>query len=860
MSKKRLSPAMRKRALTGSISALLLTFFLYRILTFVPQPLDSPGTLRPVLYALFIRFVKHYANPEQAQQAWTNLSFLALFIPTILALLNYFSSHSAIPWPDWVRKVVRSRLLFFSGVAVCLIVCRFPGLFVGQINPDEQLFLAAAHKLFRDPIFFRAVDCGTSGPLNIFPLMLPALFGISPDYASARLITILIIFASVYLFYRTFALLSDEAVARIAVLPAAGAFAVIKHRDFQLYISEYTPLILLAAALYVCVRTFQSPQSHARRVAGLGLLTAAAFLTKMQAVPMIGAVSLMAIAYIYWSGHARRFWRPLVLFATGLASLLALNALVCAAAGVWNDFWMEYVVANYNYAQSHGAIAVEISRFVDFVLSVEDIRLLVVTLLAILTAYAYQTMRREPLSDLALFLQMGAVSGVVGVAGAAYLRAGGSGIAASAGVFALALLPGSLVLLYRNEDRRAAPMRWFGLLTAAVLVSALVSVYAPHRPGVAFEHYLILLVFPVTIAMAWPLVAGSGGPTCKDAGNGESSPDRRDRALPFLLIFVTLTLLRQFSEAGSPGIVNFSGLPATVRPQGSDLIDSFTRPADGITIWGWDSPAYMGAGRFPATKDIVTPNLFRPDQEVRVYYREAYLRALRRQRPKLFVDAIASSWGAAIIGKTQHFEVIPEINSYIQANYVHTLDAYGQRFYIRRDLARSVAGIGEPRKCDAEAIRCFEASAGAWIPADLPPVQMPEHALLEVTFTPETRQDRDATVFGNASNAITNQGFQFQHMEGDRYRLAIGWGRETAFSKELLLPQRAPVSLGIEFSGNAVTIVCNGTKREEMHLPVHMLDSPSPIIVGSGIGHQRPFLGNIQFFQIRSLGQRRGRR
>jgi hypothetical protein len=89
----------------------------------------------------------------------------------------------------------------------------------------------------------------------------------------------------------------------------------------------------------------------------------------------------------------------------------------------------------------------------------------------------------------------------------------------------------------------------------------------------------------------------------------------------------------------------------------------------------------------------------------------------------------------------------------------------------------------------------------------------------------------------------------------DRYRLAIGWGPEWAVSKEVLLPQRRPVALALEFNGNAVTVVCNGAKRDEMRLPKRMLDSPGPITIGSWINHQRPFLGNIQFFQIRNLGR-----
>ena len=94
---------------------------------------------------------------------------------------------------------------------MCLIVCRFPFLLANEINPDETFFIAAAEKLFKDPVFFRAVDFVTSGPLNVYPLMIPAVFGISPDYVSTRLIALLIIFASIYVIYRALALLTDDA-------------------------------------------------------------------------------------------------------------------------------------------------------------------------------------------------------------------------------------------------------------------------------------------------------------------------------------------------------------------------------------------------------------------------------------------------------------------------------------------------------------------------------------------------------------------------------------------------------------------------------------------------------------------------
>ena len=840
----------RKQAVTGLAALLLLVLCAYRILTFVPQPLDSPSTLRPILYGLFSKFIKHYPNPEQAQQAWASYCLVALCVPTILALLNYFNP-SVTRRFVWIHKIVASRLALFIGVATCLTVCRFPILLARETNPDETLFIAAAQKLFKDPVFFRAVDCNTTGPINIFPLMLPALFGISPDYASTRAIALLIILASTYFIYRALVLLTEERVARIAILPAAGAFAVLKCGDFLHYSSEHVSFLLLSLAFYVCVRTFWRPQMYAWNLAGLGLLTAAAFLAKMQAVPILGCVAAVAIAYVHGGGHARRWWRPSLVFGAGLAPLLVANAIICAWAGVWHDFWMEYILSNYYYVEAHGTLTVELQRFADFALGITDIRLMVSSLLGILAAYVYQRKKREA-AYRGLFLETAAAGGIVAVAASLLLSTAGGAVVSYGVMIWVLMLPGCFLLLYRKPDGEAEPIRWFGFLVAAVLAAAAAVAYVPHRP---YPHYLLLLVLPLAIATAWPVVAASAGPEPL-VGNSEEDGSRRRRSrAPFVLVFAALTLACQLLQLGSPDFMAFASVPSTVRAPESDLIEALSRPAGTITVWGWNAEPYVGAGRVSALKDLVSGLLFLDNLKVRAYYREAYLRAIRRDRPELFIDAIENPRGPS--DRRNRFEVIPELNSFIQSDYVHVVNAYKESFYIRRDLARSVAGIGEPRKCAPQAIRCFEAGAGAWIPADLPAVQMPEHALLEVTFTPETKQDLYATLFSNDGGLATRDGFQFQHLAMDRYRLAIGWGPEWAVSKELLLPQRRPVSLAIEFNGDLVTIVCNGAKLDEMRLPKPMLESAGPITLGSWIGHQRPFLGNIQFFQIRNLGQSR---
>jgi 4-amino-4-deoxy-L-arabinose transferase-like glycosyltransferase len=841
-----------KGAAVGSVLGLLLILCAHRFLTFVPQPFDSAGTLRPTLYVWFSRFVKRYASPEQAQQAWGTYCIVVLVIPVILAFWNYFNDRSADPLSIRLCKVFGSRPVFFTSIGLCLIVCRFPFLLADEINPDETFFIAAAEKLFKDLVFFRAVDFATSGPLNVYPVMLPALFGVSPDYVSTRLLALIIIFASIYVIYRVLAMLTDDATARIAILPAAGAFAVLKRGDFLHYSSEHVSFLLLALALYMCVKTFRRPKAHAWMVVGLGLLTAAAFLAKMQAVPIVGCVAAVTVAYAHAGGHAGRWWRPALLFGVGLAPLLLANAIVCAWAGVWHDFRMEYIVANYHYVESASTLTPEMQRFADSASGIPEIRLLVTSLLGVLAAYVYQKRRRASAGKQAAFLETAVAGGAVAVAANWLLLTAGGAVVSYAAMISMLILPGSFLLLYRRPGWELGPVKWFGFLTAAVLAAAATAAYLPHRQ---YRHYFLLLVLPLSIATAWPVVAASAGVEGAAGNEEEDVVERRHARAPFFLVFAALILACQVVELGSPDAVAFAAVPSSVRAPESDLIEALTLPQGRITVWGWNGRPYVGAGRISALKDFFSAQLFLDNPEVRRYYRKAYVSGLRRGPPELFIDAVENSRGP--YDPRNRFEVIPEIGTFIQANYVHVLDAYKERFYIRRDLARSVAGIGDPRKCDAQAIRCFEAGAGAEIPADLPPVQMPEHSLVEATFTPEGKQDPYATVFSNEGSMTVHEGFQFVHMENDRYRLGVGWGPEGRLSEELVLPQRKPAYLAIEFNGNVVTVVCNGAKRFEMRLPKRMLDSPGPITIGSWMQHQRLFRGNIQFFQIRSLGQER---
>jgi hypothetical protein len=821
-----------------AICTLLIAAAICRLLTFVPQPIDSPHSLRPHLYKWFAAFVKLYRTPELAQASWHTICFWLLLIPPALALLNYFSS---VTIPGKIRRILCSRVLLFVCIALALFVCRFPVLLADQMNPDEAQFLAAAQKLFVDPIFFRSVDCGTSGPLNIVPLMLPALVGFSPDYASSRVVALVIIVASVYFLYRAFSMVRDDAHARIAILPAAGAFAVLRNLDFLPFTSEHVSFLLLSLALFFCVKVFVRSAPYDLGLFALGLLTAAAFFAKMQAVPIIATVAIVALAYVYRTGTRVGWWRPVAIFVAGLAPFFLINVAVCLASGVLKDFWMSYIVANYRYTQ---AFTLGLGSFIDFVLGLREIRWLVATLLAIAAVHIC-SLEREHARSTSLYVRLSAVGGVTAVAIESLLRTSSAGIAFSYALMLCAFVfVGLVALMFQNESVRAMPTQCFGLTAAAVLAASSFAVYAPHR---LFPHYALLLVIPLSIAISWPILARFE--------SEEASGPRASSGLPLVLVFVTLMVTCQAELQAVPNPIAFASLQPGIRSPESDFVRSITQDQDRITVWGWNPKPYLGSGRVSATRDLNMIDLFRPASEVRAFYRDRFLRDMRRTPPSMFIDAVGptSFDGEGAIFNTPRtggFEMIPEIRSLVESNYVQVEEELGQRFYVRRNLPAGRVSAAQLKSCSGAAIRCFDERSSA---TDLPPLRMPDHAILDVVFTPETKQDLYATVFSSDASPTEQKGFQFHHVGHDQYRLAIGLDGQWAGSRLLLLPPKLSAALSFEFAANRIVIRYNGVMCEEMHMPRRMADTGAPITIGYWIGRQRLFQGKIQVFQIRDL-------
>ena len=823
-------PAPRQRfsrAAWLAVGLAVSAFCVVRILRLSPVALDAPGTLRPILYGWVASIARRYPSWEQAGVAWNTFSALALIIPVILALVSFFST-TWDPSPSKLRRILFSPWPTLVAAAAALFVCRLPVLVTSALNPDEMQFVAAAHKLFEDPWFFRSVDCGTSGPLNIYPLMVPAIFGFSPDYASSRVIGLLIVILAVYALYRTLALFVREEVARISFVATLAFFSAFRAPDLTHYSSEHVPMLLLAAALYSATRILARPDRDRFWFFALGLLAGAAFLSKLQSLPVVLSCALAAFAFSLRERSWRRLSRPAWFFVAGSALLPGINVVIGAITGTLKDFWISYLVANVNYMDVETQYVSDFPQFVSLLIGNTEITLVILTALALFAVSALHKPTAGGPRESVVFLRLISLYGIAFAAGMVLLKGNSGGNSLYLVILALSAAPAGVLLSFM-DGHEDTPSKWFGLLALALMLAAGFCIYAPHKP---YHHYLLLLTIPLAASMGWLLV-------------------QRSSEKPFVLLFAAASLASSLYLVHSPLLPRYWKPLETVRSPEGALVASLTPAGSDIVVWGWNANPYLSAGRAPATRDTNMANFFRRAPEVVNYYRNRFLADLRKNPAALFLDAAGPASCCTLSDRnTSAFELVPDINTYIRAHYAYILTAFNQRYYLRSDLAAK-AGLDGARQCANDSIRCYVGDRSAR-DAPLPPLALPPGASIEAEFIPLTAQAQYATVFSNDSGSTEKQGFQFHHIANDRYRLALGTGTAFVFTKDLVIPQKTHADLLIEFNGKNVSLSLNGVRQDDVQLPNEMAASGGVITLGSWIDGQRPFLGSVRFFEIRN--------
>lgn len=274
---------------------------------------------------------------------------VALATAALLAAVWRAPRAPTAPRRDWMLALL---LLLF------LLAWRWPYLFAAtEYNPDESQFVAGALTLVQDPVFWRAVDGGTAGPLDFYALLPLHWAGFPLDYFSARLAALLLSWAALLACLRIFRAESRAVPAGLLVLPAAVFFAAGTEPDFVHYSSHHLSLLLVALAVH-----WRDRRPWTAAVTA-GLLPWA----KLQTAPL-AAVLVGWQCWRIWTGpavageKARR--SAAVLAAAALPSLLALGLL--AAAGQLEHFYRSYLVQSFIYVDGSLPRSVALRQMWDF--------------------------------------------------------------------------------------------------------------------------------------------------------------------------------------------------------------------------------------------------------------------------------------------------------------------------------------------------------------------------------------------------------------------------------------------------------------------------------------------------------------
>ena len=536
-------------------------------------------------------------------------------------------------WPSAFLRGIYSAPAYCGVLLVSAVLSRLP-LFLPLLpNPDEGNLIVGARSLLHDPIFWRAMDGGSNGPITFYYLAILRLVGVPLDYAGARLANVLAFWGVMVFLYLTARLLMPEWAARLSVLPLFAA--ILQFRMFYLVqcCTECVCSVLIAASVWLLARLYFRAADGGRPWFLLGLVLGLLPFAKLQTVPMGAVIGGAALATI-WRYPRQHRWRAAGWLIAGPMAVLLAILIPLACCGVLTDFYQSYVVGNFLYA-GRPQVSWTPSSFFQFATGVAEIQ--------------------RYFLWIPLFVALVALAGL------------------------------------GNGKWRPSPA---DVLAIGLFVASL---YAICTPGRAVEHYLIFLFLPASLAAA--------------------------AALAFLLprwsvwkctwTFVALTVVAPIIQGAADNgqsldrLATYPRDPVTI---GALCLRQLVKPGDLMAVWGWSPELYVLTGTRSATREP-SPGGVIEDNPLQEYGVARYMRDLRANPPKVFVDDIGPGRMFFKDRWRLGYENTPELRRYVDANFDLLHDVDSNRIFLRRG---ETAGLRPPVRLP------LRLRSGAASVADLP--------------------------------------------------------------------------------------------------------------------------------------------
>ena len=460
-----------------------------------------------------------------------------------------------------------------------VLLLRLPAiLWPHELNVDESGILSQAMKYLVDPIPWRSVDGTSSGPVSPYLLSGFLRLGCRPGYGLLHAVAALLAGLQVVLAHRTLLRLAPGKPVLLGLIPLLLALGFTREPQFLFFSSELIPSLLLASGFHL-------------------------FLMGLDPAP--GRSTASATRLLFFCGLALGAAPWCKLQALPIAGALGLGVFVTALK---RQAWFATPAA-----PVRDCAAFSVGAFLPAILILSVVaaggalrEFWASYILGNLT-YAGPFQVADQLFHLELFLECRQLW--------AFL----------ATLVAAAVL--GLVLLVK---RRIPSGPRENVLTGSVAFFLLAALFAVSRPAYPFLHYLILLLYPLTLLGPLPLL--------QSLPTGWPSP--RIRISAYALFAVVLMGL-----AGRR-LLDLHGRTAPA-PDGNEILAAEILklrkdpPVQGLSIWGWAPGVHVLTGIPPATRDAISHFVISSGR-MQGYFRKRYVDDLRRARPDLFIDAVAS--------------------------------------------------------------------------------------------------------------------------------------------------------------------------------------------------------------------------
>lgn len=252
---------------------------------------------------------------------------------------------------------------------------RWPMFFVPyHLNVDESSSISQSITLSADPIYWRSVTAGTSGPANIYPRLIPHLLGFQDNYFTSRCMALLVACMCLTVFYLILHGRVKPPLDRLAVLVVAAFWGLTTHGDFTHWSSEHLPILFILIGILALLR-FHLHSFWGCFLAGVAIGTTP--MAKLQGVVPAAALSCLCLWFIATSKNSIRSKArsAIGLIAGGVTPFLIFLTLAISTNQL-GHFFQSYIVMNVGYTEAGMRISSMLPILLTYAAAMPDFMIL----------------------------------------------------------------------------------------------------------------------------------------------------------------------------------------------------------------------------------------------------------------------------------------------------------------------------------------------------------------------------------------------------------------------------------------------------------------------------------------------------